>query len=90
MSEKHIQKGLEVLKQHETKYHELAGKMLRTDGGKLFALDLMFVAAIHRAIMVSRGFREMIEGVNLTCAFPLVRIQIDTMLRPRLSDSAVD
>ena len=81
MSQEHIQKGLEVLQQHEMKYHELVEKMLRADGGKLFTLDLMFVAAIHRAIMVSRGFREMIENVNLSCAFPLVRMQIDTMLR---------
>src|SRR5262245_28325968 len=55
--------------------------MMRAGGSALFALDLVATLALKRAIAVLAGFASLIEQHNMTCARPLLRVQIDNVLR---------
>ena len=76
-----IQHGLRVLMQHEAKLGDVCAMMLKAGNHELFALDFLFVGAIHRVIKVSMGFRALIDAGNFICAAPLVRLQLDSVLR---------
>lgn len=75
-------KGSLILLQRDEHILHLLGEMVVTAGNlKTDSRDVVMLSAIHRAIEVSKGFRAMIEAKNLICAAPLVRLQLDTVLR---------
>ena len=76
-----IEYGLCRIEQLDKECHRLAGEMFRTDNGSIFPLDLMFAGILHRFIMTSSNFRNLIEIRNYICAYPLIRFQIDSILR---------
>ena len=76
-----IEYGLCRIEQLEKECHRLAGEMFRTDNGSIFPLDLLFAGILHRFIMTSTNFRNLIEIRNYVCAYPLIRFQLDSILR---------
>ena len=71
-----------ILLQRDEHILHLLGEMVATAGNlKTNSEDVIMLSAIRRAIDVSKGFRAMIEAGNLVCAAPLVRLQLDTVLR---------
>jgi hypothetical protein len=56
-------------------------EMLEADGGKVFGLDFLALAAIKRSMALTAGFRSMLTARNLICAGALVRLELDTALR---------
>lgn len=55
--------------------------MLDADGGNLFGLDFLALAAIKRSMALTAGFRTMLTARNLVCAGALVRLELDTAMR---------
>ena len=49
--------------------------------GELYATDLVIVGMIQRSLDVVRGAKECFAVRNLTCAIPLLRLQLDNLMR---------
>jgi hypothetical protein len=60
---------------------DVAAAMMRASDAALFDLDLMAVFGLKRAVATLAGFASLIEQRNMTCARPLLRVQIDNALR---------
>lgn len=59
----------------------VAGYVLQADGGALFPVDLVAQAVLHRSMALLRGFSGAIRDENFLCAAPLIRLQLDNLLR---------
>lgn len=53
----------------------------RGQGGPITDADLYGIAIGRRGVALSCGFRAMVEQGNDQCALPIVRMQLDTVLR---------
>lgn len=53
----------------------------RADGGKVFAFDMFVMGLIERSLHLVYGFMATFDGWNLVSAAPLVRLQIDNLVR---------
>lgn len=77
----------EELKAHLEKLRKLSsgvknmGKQLHTITPNFYAFDLFLIAALNRTININKAFTELIESNNFIAAAPLVRINLDTLLR---------
>lgn len=59
----------------------LGYRMMHTDGAQVFGVDLVALACIERSLSLVEGFVNMIRARNLLCAAPLLRLQVDSILR---------
>lgn len=76
----------EVLKKHLAKSEELSKELLSLSGqiiraGDLFHMDILTMAVVNRALELSEGFKDLILSKKFLCAAPLLRLQIDNLLR---------
>jgi hypothetical protein len=56
-------------------------EMLKADGGKIFGVDLLALAAFKRSMSLCAGFSCLVRSTNYLSAAALVRLQLDTCLR---------
>jgi hypothetical protein len=70
-----------AIRAHEARLLPLAKDMLRADGGALFGVDFIALAAINRSAALTRGFLQMLEDRNFLCLAALLRLQLDSALR---------
>ncbi|MBL4797700.1 MAG: hypothetical protein JKY50_09815 [Oleispira sp.] len=49
--------------------------------GDVFHVDIMTMAVVNRSLELSEGFKLLIEDRKFLCAAPLLRLQIDNLLR---------
>jgi hypothetical protein len=54
---------------------------LRAGGGEIFPVDLFFGGVAERSLNLVYGFAATFDAWNLVCAAPLVRLQIDNLIR---------
>ena len=59
----------------------LAGRVAKADEGNVFAVDLMTMAVVNRALELSEGFKLLVKNEHFLCAAPLLRLQLDNLLR---------
>jgi len=71
-------KSLEGLQQDHI---NVAGYMLSADQGAAFPVDIVAQAVLHRSMGLVRGFCDAVRSENYLCAAPLVRLQLDNLLR---------
>jgi hypothetical protein len=57
------------------------GKQLHHISHHLFYFYLFLIASLNRTINISKAYTELIESNNFLSAAPLVRINLDTLLR---------
>ncbi|OGR70626.1 MAG: hypothetical protein A2X40_07645 [Elusimicrobia bacterium GWC2_65_9] len=69
------------IKGREKEHQKLIVAVLRADGGNIFPLDLIAVGVIKRSLMLLQGFLSMLRSGNYLCAGPLLRMQLDNVLR---------
>lgn len=70
------------LLRNTSKIHlDLLAKILRADGGNIFGVDLVVCAVIQRSLSLIDGFATMVECRNVLCAAPLIRLQLDSIIR---------
>ena len=70
-----------ILKESKKTHLNIAEKMLKADNSALYPLDLLAVAVFKRSLSLIRGFTTLIEDENFICAVPLIRLQLDNLLR---------
>lgn len=76
-----VLESLAILENDAERLLKLAEAMVNAYGGTTFPFDLLANGAVNRSLALSAGFRTMISNRNLTCAAPLIRLQLDTALR---------
>lgn len=69
------------LKSTETIIMKLGKELFSADGGNMFPVDLLAIAAMKRTIGNTEGFVTLVEANNMAAARSLLRIQIDTFVR---------
>jgi hypothetical protein len=78
---KQVAKRVASLRATRKDHLRLAEKVLRADGGNLFGVDFVVLAVLQRSLSLIDGFTLMLERRNALCAAPLIRLQIDSLLR---------
>lgn len=65
-----------------TDEHQIMGaKILRADAGNMFTLDILAISVLNRSLCLLTGFCDLIEAKNFIAAAPLLRLQLDNLLR---------
>ena len=88
-----IAAGLTKLRDREPLHLEMGRRIQEEHGGVVWPVDVIALAALHRSLMLVGGFAVLVEQRNPLCAVPLVRFQLDNLMRlnaGRLVDDAVD
>lgn len=57
----------------------LSGKIVKA--GNIYHMDILTMAVVNRALELSEGFKDLILSKKFLCAAPLLRLQIDNLLR---------
>jgi hypothetical protein len=72
---------LRHLRESRDLHLELAQRIMQADGGKIFGTDLVALAVVNRSLALVDGFSLLVEHRNPLCAIPIVRFQVDSVLR---------
>lgn len=69
------------IRRREQEHRKLIVAVLRADGGNIFEMDLIAIGVVKRSLMLIQGFLAMLRSENYLCAGPLLRMQLDNILR---------
>lgn len=79
---KQIEIGLGELESANQHLKHLGFEMISADRDHcVWDMDLFVMSSLHRAMCLNSGFCAMIKERNFICAAPLVRLQLDNLLR---------
>ena len=76
-----LQARYEVLEQQRQAHLNLGQQMLTTGDGKLYVTDFVMVAVLKRSLDLLDGISCLTDRWNLAAAAPLLRLQIDSLLK---------
>jgi len=76
-----LQARYKVLEQQIEAHINLGEKMLKADGGNVYTADLVMVAVLKRSLDLLDGIICLTDRWNFTSAAPLLRLQIDSLLK---------
>lgn len=62
-------------------HQKMGAKIMCADSGKIFTLDLLAISVLNRSLCLLAGFCDLIEKKNFIAAAPLLRLQLDNLLR---------
>lgn len=79
--DKDLENILNILRESKKTHFTIAENMLKAYENSIYPLDLLAVAVFKRSLSLIRGFIQLIESENFICAVPLMRLQIDNLLR---------
>jgi hypothetical protein len=76
----------DVFKEHFEKSEQLSKELISLSAqivkaGDVFHMDVLTMAVINRSLELSEGFKDLILSQKFLCAAPLLRLQIDNLLR---------
>lgn len=69
------------IKRRERDHQKILMAVLRADGERIFPMDLIAIGIMKRSLMLIQGFLVMLRSENYLCAGPLLRMQLDNILR---------
>lgn len=81
MAEQTVEQRLTELEGLEQKIKDIASRMLAPGEVELFPLDFLAIAVMDRSVSLLYGYTSMIRSNNFTCAAPIVRMHLDSLLR---------
>ena len=76
-----LDKSIQRIKELESRHLEIIPMMLQADNRNVSTIDLMGVAAINRSLYLIKAFLLMIETKNAIAGIPLIRLQLDSLMR---------
>jgi hypothetical protein len=76
-----LEHELDSLESYITVHVAKAKEMLEAFGGALYPVDILAVAVLNRSIDLLQGFSLLMRANNYLAAAPLVRLQLDNLLR---------
>lgn len=78
---KKLEEAIEKLRALEKIHTDLGMEMAKAAGGNLYGLDLLAIAVLNRSLCILTGFCDLIEKRNFVAAAPLIRLQLDSLMR---------
>ena len=69
------------LRQLEKEHTDMGMEILKGADGAIYPMDILAIAVLNRSVCLLSGFSDLIEKKNFTSAAPLVRLQLDNLLR---------
>ncbi len=78
-----IKQAIASLRSTVNDHKEVGEKIMRAADGKLYPMDLFSFAVMNRSLCLMSGFCDLIEKHNFIAAAPLIRMQLDNLLRYR-------
>ena len=81
MMSKEVDSQLKSLEELSKDHLKIGLYMMQADFGALYGVDFIAIAVLHRSLGLIRGFCSAIRDDNYLCAAPLVRLQLDNLLR---------
>ena len=72
---------LEKLSSLVEAHFNVGAAVIQADDNSLYLLDLLAVATLNRSLNLLVGFRDLISARNFIAGAPLVRLQLDNVLR---------
>ncbi|PSU97838.1 hypothetical protein C0W80_16055 [Photobacterium leiognathi subsp. mandapamensis] len=81
MSHKSLDLYFQEIRDLNNKLIKTMGSICRADNGSMYQMDLLSCAVVNRSLELSKGFESMITSDLFLCAAPLLRLQLDNLLR---------
>ena len=81
MAHKTVMEHIETLRNSRQEHINLLGSILKSDGAKIWGVDLVVAAVINRSIALINGYTKMVEDRNVLCSNALLRLQLDNIIR---------
>jgi hypothetical protein len=78
---KTVEERTKQLRSIESEHTKLAEKMLMAAEGSVYPMDILTAAVLKRSVSLLVGFCDLIEKRNFVAAAPLLRLQLDNVLR---------
>lgn len=79
--ESNLRGRIERLRETEMAHLDLLRAILSAHSGNVFGVDFLVIAAIQRSFALIDGFIALVERENGFCALPLLRLQLDSVMR---------
>ncbi len=76
-----LQKKFEMLKKQHQTHLDVGLKMLSVDNGKFYVTDIVIIGVLKRSLDLIDGITSLVERWNFSAAAPLLRLQLDSLLR---------
>ena len=76
-----VVEAIEKLRSRRAALFRVAQAVMNADHPKLYVLDLLAIATLNRALCLLKGYAELVGQQNMICAAPLLRCQLDNVLR---------
>lgn len=65
----------------EKDHTEMGMEIMKAADGKIYPFDLLAISVLNRSVALLNGFCDLIEKKNFVSAAPLIRLQLDNLLR---------
>src|SRR5216684_3012045 len=76
-----LEAAIAHLRASETAHLEALKRATLADASALFAADIIMYGVAQRSLMLIDGFTAMVEQSNYVCGVPLLRLQLDNIMR---------
>ena len=76
-----IEDKLKILEESEAAFLNSVEEMINAYDGAIYPLDLLAIAVFNRSISLVAGFYDFVRSCDYVCAFHLIRMQMDNLLR---------
>ncbi len=76
-----LQAPREYLDRLRVHHLDLAHRVLEVDDGKIYLPDLLVISMMQRSYGLVEAVIDCVDGYNLAAAAPLLRMQLDTLVR---------
>jgi len=73
--------ALQKLRGFSKEHSVMGAAIMKEADGKLYPMDLLSIAVLNRSVGLLEGFCDLIQKRNFVSAAPLLRIQLDNLLR---------
>ncbi|GAM53985.1 hypothetical protein JCM19231_3505 [Vibrio ishigakensis] len=81
MKKRSSEQYLEAIRELDKQLIKTVGKITRANNGAIYQMDLLSSAVVNRSLELSKGFESMVKAKLFLCAAPLLRLQLDNLLR---------
>jgi hypothetical protein len=66
-----------IIEEHQ----KMGAEIMRAASGQMYTLDILAIAVLNRSACLLTGFCDLIDHRNFVAAAPLLRLQLDNLLR---------
>jgi hypothetical protein len=76
-----LEAAVACLRASESAHQQVLARAMTADAGALYPADHVMLGVAQRSLMLIAGFVALVEQSNAVCAVPLLRLQLDNIMR---------